>query len=291
MAALYVLLQQLLNGLVLSGLYLLLSLGLALIFGVLEIPHFAFGAVAVTGGYVGYVLVNLLGLPVWAGIALAVVISAAIGVLLDLLPYRDVNKLPPLNAFIVALGLMTFLNNTLQLLFGPDQVQIKLHGEQLVYLGQLVLTELRVALLLVAIVIMVVTWLILRRTKIGIAVRAVAANREAAALMGIDIRRISAFVFAYTSAIGAVVGIIYGGLYSLIPTRGDNLIFFGFAAIVLAGMGNLMGTIVASVILGVFQAFMIGYVSSAFSTVAVFGLIILLLILKPMGLFGKEVRR
>jgi branched-chain amino acid transport system permease protein len=290
-AALYVLLQQLLNGLVLSGLYLLLSLGLALIFGVLEIPHFAFGAVAVTGGYVGYVLVNLLGLPVWAGIALAVVISAAIGVLLDLLPYRDVNKLPPLNAFIVALGLMTFLNNTLQLLFGPDQVQIKLHGEQLVYLGQLVLTELRVALLLVAIVIMVVTWLILRRTKIGIAVRAVAANREAAALMGIDIRRISAFVFAYTSAIGAVVGIIYGGLYSLIPTRGDNLIFFGFAAIVLAGMGNLMGTIVASVILGVFQAFMIGYVSSAFSTVAVFGLIILLLILKPMGLFGKEVRR
>ncbi|MCR4419722.1 MAG: branched-chain amino acid ABC transporter permease [Clostridia bacterium] len=285
------LLQQLLNGLVLSGLYLLLSLGLALIFGVLEIPHFAFGAVAVTGGYVGYVLVNLLGLPVWAGIALAVVISAAIGVLLDLLPYRDVNKLPPLNAFIVALGLMTFLNNTLQLLFGPDQVQIKLHGEQLVYLGQLVLTELRVALLLVAIVIMVVTWLILRRTKIGIAVRAVAANREAAALMGIDIRRISAFVFAYTSAIGAVVGIIYGGLYSLIPTRGDNLIFFGFAAIVLAGMGNLMGTIVASVILGVFQAFMIGYVSSAFSTVAVFGLIILLLILKPMGLFGKEVRR
>jgi len=288
---LYVLLQQLLNGLVLSGLYLLLSLGLALIFGVLEIPHFAFGAVAVTGGYVGYVLVNLLGLPVWAGIALAVVISAAIGVLLDLLPYRDVNKLPPLNAFIVALGLMTFLNNTLQLLFGPDQVQIKLHGEQLVYLGQLVLTELRVALLLAAIVIMVVTWLVLRRTKIGIAVRAVAANREAAALMGIDIRRISAFVFAYTSAIGAVVGVIYGGLYSLIPTRGDNLIFFGFAAIVLAGMGNLMGTIVASVILGVFQAFMIGYVSSAFSTVAVFGLIILLLILKPMGLFGKEVRR
>ncbi|MGI9953462.1 branched-chain amino acid ABC transporter permease [Moorellaceae bacterium AZ2] len=285
------LLQQLANGLVLAGLYLLLSLGLSLIFGVLEIPHFAYGAVAVLSGYVGYVLINLMGLPVWIGIIVAVLVSAAVGVLLDLLPYRDANKLPPLNVFIIALGLMTFLNNTLQLLFGPDQVQIKLRADELVYLGPVVLTKLRALLILTAIVIMVVTWVILKKTKIGTAVRAVAANREAATLMGIDIRRISAFVFAYTSAIGGVVGVIYGGLYSLIPSRGDNLVFFGFAAIVLAGMGNVMGTIVASVILGLFQAFMIGYVSSAFSTVAVFTLVVLLLIWKPMGLFGKEVRR
>jgi branched-chain amino acid transport system permease protein len=283
--------QLLANGLVMSSLYLLLSLGLSLVFGVLEIPHFAFGSVAVLGGYFGYIFVNQSGLPIWISIILAVVISTLVGILLERLPYRNASELPPLNIFIISLGIMTFLNNTMQLLFGPNQFQIKLQGDGLVHFGPIVLTNLRVLLILTAIFVTVATALVLRNTKLGKAVRAVAENREAAMLMGISIKGISAFVFGYASAIGALVGIIYGGLYSLIPSRGDDLIFFGFAALVLAGMGNIMGTLISSLILGIFQSLTIGYISSTYSSVAVFVLIILVLMFKPMGLFAKEVRR
>lgn len=149
------LLQQLANGLVMSSLYLLLALGLSLVFGVLHIPHFAFGSVAVLGGYFGLVFINRMGFPIWISILLAIAISTAAGILLERLPYKNANELPPLNIFIISLGLMTFLNNTMQLIFGPDQFQVKLDAGGMIKLGPVMLTELRLILILTAISITV----------------------------------------------------------------------------------------------------------------------------------------
>lgn len=284
------LLQQLANGVVLASVYLLLSLGLSLVFGVLEITHFAHGSVAILGGYFAYTFMTQLGFPVWSAFALAVLLSIAVGILLDRLPYWKANERSPLHVFIIALGLMTFLDNTMQLFYGPNQVEMPLN-DNLVKIGPIILTDLRVTMILTAVVCTAITVVVLRRTKLGTAVRAVAENREAAILMGINIRWISAFVFGFASAMGAVVGIIYGTLYALTPYQGDNLVFYGFAALVLAGMGNVMGTVIASLILGIFQSFSLAYISSLYAPALVFGLIVVILIFKPIGLFGKAVRR
>ena len=282
------LLQQILTGLAIGSVYTLVALGLTVVFGILGIAHFAHGSLAMFGGYLTFVFSTSMGLSFFASIALAMPVGAVMGMLIERLAYRPVRDAPHINAFIIALGLTMMLEGGNLLLFGADQVIIQTPYQQVFNFGGIFVAQLRMVVIVTAVTLVAVVTLLLLKTKTGKSVRAVAQNRHAAVLMGVNVNFVSSVVFAISSALGVAAGALIGALLALAPGVGESFAVKGFAVLILGGLGSLPGAILGGLVLGVSESLAAGFLSSAYKDVISFLIMILVLLVMPQGLMGKK---
>jgi len=281
-------LQQILNGLAIGSVYTLVALGLTVVFGILGIAHFAHGSLAMFGGYLTFVFSTSMGLSFFASIAMAMPVGAVMGMLIERLAYRPVRDAPHINAFIIALGLTMMLEGGNLLLFGADQVIIQTPYQQVFDFGGIFVAQLRMVVIVTAVTLVAVVTLLLLKTKTGKSVRAVAQNRHAAVLMGVNVNFVSSVVFAISSALGVAAGALIGALLALAPGVGESFAVKGFAVLILGGLGSLPGAILGGLVLGVSESLAAGFLSSAYKDVISFLIMILVLLVMPQGLMGKK---
>ena len=281
-------LQQAFNGLAIGAVYTLIALGLTVVFGILGIAHFAHGSVAMSGGYLAFLMVERLGWHYFVALAVGMVCGAVLGLLIERLAYRPVRNAPHINAFIIALGLTMVFEGANLLIFGADQVVIPTPFREVFNFGGIAVSELRLIAILTAFVLISIVALLISRTKTGKSIRAVAQNRTAAILMGVNVEKVSMVVFAISSALGVSAGALVGALLAIAPGVGEGLAVKGFAVLILGGLGSIAGAIVGGVILGVSEAMAAGFISSAYKDVIAFFVMIVVLLFRPEGLLGKR---
>ncbi|MCU0818183.1 MAG: branched-chain amino acid ABC transporter permease [Beijerinckiaceae bacterium] len=280
-------LQQTINGLAIGGVYVLIALGLTTVFGILGIAHFAHGSISMFGGYLTFFLVTAQGLPVLAAIPLALLAGILLGLLVEILAYRPVRNANHINAFIVALGLTMMVEGLNLQLFGHEQVVIPTGLSKVFRLGGITVPELRLYVILAAILLVVAMMIFVERTKTGQAIRAVAENRDAAILMGVNVKTIPLIVFSMSTALGVAAGIMVGALFAIAPGIGEGLVVKGFAVLILGGLGSFPGAILGGTVLGITESIAAGFISSAYKDVIAFVVMILVLLFRPQGLLGR----
>lgn len=281
-------LQQMLNGLAIGAVYTVIALGLTVVFGILGIAHFAHGSVAMSGGYLTFLFGERLGLGFFPAMALAMCAGALAGLLIERLAYRPVRDAPHINAFIIALGLTMMVEGLNLLAFGADQVVIQTPYRGVFNVAGVAVAELRLLVILTAFMLIGAAAVLISRTKTGKSIRAVAQNRPAAVLMGVNVNRVSAIVFSVSSALGAAAGALVGALLAIAPGVGESLAVKGFAVLILGGLGSIPGAIVGGVVLGISESMAAGFISSAYKDVIAFLVMIAVLLFRPEGLLGKR---
>jgi branched-chain amino acid transport system permease protein len=291
-------LQQLVNGLSLGSIYALIALGYTMVYGVLRLINFAHGDVYMVGAYVGYYLSRRLqgkepslvsALLVMIG---AMIACAVLGLLIERLAYRPVRRASRLTLLIAAIGVSLFLENTGQLVFGPDPKffpSLAPHADFIVA-GVRVTSE-QLTVIGVSFLLMVLLRFFIQKTRTGKAMRAVSFNLDTAKLMGISTDRIIAITFALGSALAAAAGVLIGmQIPKIDPLMGIIYGLKAFVAAVLGGIGNVPGAVLGGLLIGTSEVMVVGYLSSTYRDAIAFGILILVLILRPQGILGRVQR-
>lgn len=282
--------QQLVNGLTLGSVYAVIAIGYTLVFGVLNIVNMAHGGIIMIGAYIGLLLVTVAGWGLFPALIGAMVGGAILGYLLEVLALRLLRgkKVTHLAPLISTIGVSIFLESAALLVFGPQTRAFPTDYNQLMDFGLFKISEIQIISMGTAIVLMVLLTLLLNKTKIGKAVRATAENIETASLLGIHTRRIITFTVMLASALGAAAGVLIALSFNAIePTMGTSMGFKGLAVLIMGGLGNVGGAMAGGFILGVAEVFSVAYGASSFRDAVAFGLIILILFIRPQGLFAK----
>ena len=270
-----------------------------MVYGILRFINFAHGDIFMLGAFSGFYLApkiaTLLPLPsIWGALAVmgaSMAICAALGVLIERLAYRPLRKSPKLTMLITAIGVSLFLEYTGQFAFGaaPKKFPDILPVYSMMKLGQLSVNSNQVIVLVVTLLLLVGLRFVVQKTKMGTAMRAVSFNPEAAALMGVNTDVVISFTFALGSALAAAAGILWAINYpSIDPLMGILPGLKAFVAAVLGGIGNLPGAALGGIIIGVTETLVSGYISSTYRDAIAFGVLILILLVKPSGLLGKK---
>lgn len=284
-------LQTLLNGLLIGGVVATFTIAFQLTFGVLHVIDFAVGSWVVLGGYVGYYMATGLGVDGFAALPVAFVLFAAIGYLIGPILYSVRNSRtarPELMALALTFGLFTLLRGGMLTVWGFNtrSVPTMLSGESLA-IGPVTVPLIRVAAAVFSAVIAGGLFLFLYRSRYGLAIRATAENRHNAALMGVNIRRLSANVYGLYAGITAMAGVLMGAVFSVNPEIGIRYALFAFFVAVLAGLGSVGGAVVAALLLGVIEAYVSTYVGASYSLLAIFATLFLVLLISPKGILRK----
>lgn len=295
------LLQQLINGLALGSIYALLALGYTMVYGVLRFINFAHGDVFMLGAFAGYYLAGPVSKVIPAQsylggtvvLVLAMLICALLGVLIEFIAYRPLRQRPKLTVLITAIGVSLFIEYTCQheKVFGASPLKFPdLIPNTTWELGGLVVGSAQVIVLVTTVLLLIGLTFIVQRTKIGTAMRAVAFNPQAAALMGVNVNHVISFTFGLGSALAAAGGILFALNYSSIdPLMGVQTGLKAFVAAVLGGIGILPGAALGGLLLGVIETFAGGMKGiSNYRDAIAFGILILILMFKPSGLLGKQ---
>jgi len=239
------------------------------------------------GGYLTFFLVVQQGFPLFAAILIALVVGIFLGMAIEYLAYRPVRDANHINAFIVALGLTMMVEGANLQFFGAEQVVIPTGINRVFNIGGVTIPELRLYVILSAVALVTAMTLFVERTKTGQAIRAVAENRDAAILMGVNVKTIPLVVFAISTVLGVAAGVMVGSLFAIAPGVGEGLVVKGFAVLILGGLGSIPGAVVGGVVLGVTEALAAGFISSAYKDVIAFVVMITVLLVRPQGLMGK----
>jgi branched-chain amino acid transport system permease protein len=290
-------LQLLVNGASLGAIYALIALGYTLVYGILRLINFAHGDIFMVASYAAIYAALALGLPAdptplkFSLVLIASMASAAaLGVLIERLAYRPLRGQPRINLLITAVGVSLLLENLGQLVFGanPRVVPELLAPREAWALGELKVSSIDLTVLLVSCGLMLGLEAFVHRTRQGRAMRAVAHSHETAALMGIPVGKVISLTFAVGSALAAAAAVLYGVKYpQASPFMGVMPGLKAFVAAVLGGIGNLRGAVVGALLMGVAESLVIGYGGSTWKDALAFGILILILVLRPAGLFGK----
>jgi branched-chain amino acid transport system permease protein len=296
--------QLTLNGLTEGSTYALIALGYTLVYGVLKLLNFAHGDVFMVGSFIGFGVLNLLGgtsdpvLPVWLLITAmtfsAMVGCSVLGVAIERFAYRPLRDAPRIAPLISALGVSFLLANSMQLLFGAQQrdySMFSLDGGSLYLrgfsIGNVHIPLIRIITILTALALMIVLWLLVNRTRTGKAMRAVSFDREAAAMMGIDIDRVIVFTFVLGSALAGAAGVMFALRVPTAASIGFLAGLKGFTAAVIGGIGSIPGAMAGGLILGLAEAYTAGYWTTTWSDLAIFTVLIVFMLFRPSGLFGR----
>ena len=288
-------LQQLVNGLSLGSIYALIALGYTMVYGVLRLINFAHGDVYMLGAYVGYYLSRKLkgdepslanALLVMLGAMLA---CAVIGVIIERFAYRPVRRAARLTLLITAIGVSLFIENAAQLVFGPDPKFFPSLAPRADFMvGGVRLTSEQLTVIAVSFIIMILLRFFILKTRTGKAMRAVSFNLDTAKLMGISTDRIIAITFALGSALAAAAGVLIGmQIPKIDPLMGINYGLKAFVAAVLGGIGNVPGAVLGGLLIGASEVMVVGYLSSTYRDAIAFGILILVLLLRPQGILGR----
>ncbi|MBQ3588012.1 MAG: branched-chain amino acid ABC transporter permease [Oscillospiraceae bacterium] len=283
-------LSNLISGLSLGSIYALIALGYTMVYGIAKMLNFAHGDIIMVGAFASIVFISNLGLPMLAGVALSVVVCVTVGVLVERIAYKPLRNSPPLSVLITAIGVSYFLQSLAQLIFGTNQKAFpKFIVLEPVKLGRLTIKGESIVTMAVTFTIMVCLTLFINKTKLGKAMRAVSEDRQAAELMGISVNRTITLTFAIGSALASVAGSFYGLTYGFIgPYTGSMPGIKAFVAAVFGGIGSIPGAMLGGILLGVIENLAKAYISTELSDAIVFGVLILVLLIKPTGLLGKK---
>jgi len=281
-------LSQLIIGIQLGSQYVMVALGLTLIFGILDISHFAHGHMFMMGAYLLYILTVLAKMNYWVAFPLCMIALAVGGVIVERVAYRPLKDRPHINTFIAAIGLILFLE-TLVRAIQPKALSVPKPIDKAVSFLGVTMEVQRLIVIVGAIVLVVLLHLFIKRTRLGTAIEAVAQDREGAALVGINVNRISSLTFAIATALAAAAAVLMAPLAYISPEMGSVLILKAFVIVVLGGLGSMQGAIVGGYLLGVLEAMAIAYISSSYKDVFAFAVLIIILAFRPTGLFrGRE---
>ncbi|MBG9944144.1 branched-chain amino acid ABC transporter permease [Brevibacillus formosus] len=284
--------QQLVNGLTVGSTYSLIALGYTLIFGVLGIINMAHGQIFIFGSLVGLVLMTSLNMPLGVALIVAVVLSAILGLVLEYTALRPLRKknVPHLASLISTIGFAILMEEAMHKFFGADSRAFpQSFGDTTFDLGLIQIRSVDLVILGISVLLMFVLHFWIQKTKMGKAIRATAENTDTANILGINTNMVIVVTVMLASALGGVAGILIGMAYSaLIPTMGMTLGFKGLAVLILGGVGSIPGAMVCGVLLGIIEVFTVAYGDSSYRDAVAFGLIILILLLKPEGLFGRK---
>jgi branched-chain amino acid transport system permease protein len=286
-------LQQLINGLSLGAIYALLALGYTMVYGVLRFINFAHADVFMVGSFVGYYLGRLVpGGTLWGGLAVlaaAMIACAILGVLIERLAYRPLRGGPTLNVLITAIGMSLLLQYSGQILFGATPRTFpQLFPVAQFHLGRIGISSNQVVVIVVAPLLIAGLQLVVFKTRMGMAMRAVSLNLKAAQLVGVNINTVISFTFALGSALAAAGGILYSMNYpSIDPLMGVMPGLKAFTAAILGGIGSLPGAALGGLILGGAETFVGGSQFSTYKDAIAFGILIVILLLRPAGLLGR----
>ena len=287
--------QQLLNAAQLGALYALIALGYTMVYGTIRLINFAHGDIFMLGGYIGFLLVTYIsGMPLVIMMPLAMLITALVGVLIERVAYRRLRNAQRMSLIITALGVGIFLENLVRLVVGPTtrQLPAQLPHKVVKLFNGVVVTEDKILIIFISLALMVVLWLFVNKTLLGTAMRAVADNKDAVQLMGINLNLIIAVTFAIGSALAAAGGIFFGQAYSIDPYIGIDLGWKAFIAAVIGGIGSIEGAVLGSFLLAGVEVLTVAYLSSNMKNGIAFGLLILLLLIRPNGIMGRpELRK
>jgi branched-chain amino acid transport system permease protein len=292
------------DALTLGSVYALIALGYTLVYGVLKLLNFAHGDVFMVGSFIGFGCLQLLGgvsnpvVPIWLLLVLVTLAAmagcAALGVVIERFAYRPLRDAPRIAPLISALGVSFFLANSMQLLFGatPRNYDTFDLSNGVLYLkgidiGNVRVPLLRIITILSAFVLMLLLWFLVNRTRTGKAMRATSFDREAAAMMGIDIDRVIVFTFVLGSALAGAAGVLFALRVPTTVAIGFVAGLKGFTAAVIGGIGSIPGAMVGGLMLGFAESYTQGYISTKWSDLAVFSILIAFMIFRPQGLLGR----
>jgi len=283
----------------------MIAVGYTMIYGVIQLINFAHGEIYMLGAFFAITFISFLGLPFYVAFLVAMACCAVCGVLLDIVAYRPLRQSPRLAALITAIGMSIFLQNLAMIIWGSRAKPFP-HGalphyfeKTAVTFGGVNLSWFHLFIFTITIVMMVGLNLIIKKTRWGKAMRAVAQNKTMAALTGINVNRVISYTFALAGALGGAAGIMVGAFYnSIYPTMGNSIYptmgyvagVKAFAAAVLGGIGSVPGAMLGGVILGVAEALGAGYLSSLYRDGISYAIMIIVIILIPAGLFGKVLK-
>ena len=280
---------QLLIGLINGSFYALLSLGLAVIFGLLNIINFAHGAQYMMGAFCAWFLLNKLGLNYWWALVLAPVIVGATGVLIERLMLARLYKLDHLYGLLLTFGLALIIQGLFRQEFGstglPYAMPKALQGGQ--NLGFMYLPNYRAWVVLVSVVVCLGTWFMIEKTKLGSYLRAATENPQLTQAFGINVPRMITLTYGFGVGLAALAGVMAAPIYSVSPLMGADLIIVVFAVVVIGGMGSIMGSILTGFVLGLIEGLTKVFYPEASNTV-IFIIMAIVLMIKPAGLFGAQ---
>jgi branched-chain amino acid transport system permease protein len=282
--------QQLINGLSLGSIYALLALGYTMIYGIIKIIHFAHGDVYMLGAFFGYYTINVWHFNFIMALFGSMIFCALVGMLIEFVAYRPLRHSSRIAVLITAIGVSYFLENGMSVLFSGDTRDFPQVIKQVNYewFGIRV-TNIQLLIFATTIILMIILQLIVKKTKMGRAMRAAAADPVAAELMGININGTISFVFAIGSAMAGAAGVLIGLYYNSIePTMGLTPGIKAFVAAVVGGIGSIPGAAVGAVIVGCLESMMQAIGFSAFKDAAVYVVLIIVLLFLPAGLFGNK---
>lgn len=298
------LLDYLIRGLSLGSIYAIIALGYTMVYGIAKMLNFAHGDVIMVGAYACFFTmtgmepmfepgsVAAMVVPALAGVVLSMVVCTVLGVVIEGLAYKPLRQAPSLAVLITAIGVSYFLQNAALLMWSSSpKIFSPIVGSSQLQVGPLTISHVTLVTILACLVIMVCLTLFTGKTKMGKAMRAVSEDKGAAQLMGINVNRTISMTFAIGSALAAIAGVLLCSAYpTLTPTTGSMPGIKAFTAAVFGGIGSIPGALLGGLLLGVIEIFASAYISTQLSTAVVFGVLIVVLLVKPAGLLGKTVR-
>lgn len=284
--------QQLVNGIILGSIYALLALGYTMVYGIIKLINFAHGDIYMIGAFVGYYAINSLKMNFWIALVFSMIVCAILGVVIEFLAYRPLRNSTRISALITAIGVSFFLEYIMVYFVGADTrsfpQSIKVHTY---HLGSISVTNVQLLILVVALVLMVALQLIVKKTKMGKAMRAVSVDSDAAELMGISVNNTISFTFALGSSLAGAAGVLIGLYYNSIePLMGMTPGIKAFVAAVLGGIGIIPGTALGGFVIGILETLSTAIGLSSYRDAIVYGVLIVILLLRPAGILGKNVK-
>ncbi len=284
----------LVNGISLGSIYAIIALGYTMVYGIARMLNFAHGDVIMIGSYLVFVLMGSLGMPPIVAVIGAMVGCTLLGITIERIAYKPLREAPSLAVLITAIGVSYLLQNIALLIWGstPKSFTSVVRMETIrLFDGQLVITGETLATIVISVIIMIVLTLFVNRTKMGRAMLAVSEDKGAAQLMGINVNRTISLTFAIGSALAAIAGVLLCSTYpTLQPTTGAMPGIKAFVAAVFGGIGSIPGAMLGGVLLGVIESLSKAYISSQMADAIVFGVLVIVLLVKPTGILGKAVK-
>jgi branched-chain amino acid transport system permease protein len=287
--------ENLINGLSMGSIYAIIAIGYTMVYGIAKMLNFAHGDIIMVGSYAAFIMISTLGVPVPLGILGSVIICLCLGIMIEKIAYKPLRKAAsPLAVLITAIGVSYLLQNIALLVFGANPISyvsmlnippIKLAG------GELTITGITVVTIVLCLVIMAALMVFIKKTKAGQAMLAVSEDKDAAQLMGVNVNGTIALTFAIGSGLAAVAGILLCSAYpTLTPYTGAMPGIKAFVAAVLGGIGSIPGAMAGGILLGVIEILGRSYISSQLADAIVFGVLIIVLLVRPTGIMGRQVR-
>jgi branched-chain amino acid transport system permease protein len=282
-------LQQLINGVSIGSVYALMAVGYSLVYSIMNFSNFAHGGVIMVGAYIGFFALTSYNLPFPIAFITAALGAAALAILVERIAYNPLRKrnAPYLYFIISAMGASIFLENFVIATIGPNfKTYPKILAQNPFQLGNVALGRLDLLMFFISTVSLIALLFIIEKTKTGMAIKATAYNLRASALMGVNTDHVIFIVFGLGGGLAGIAGVLFGMKYTVYPQIG-NITIKSFIAAVFGGLGSLSGAVIGAVLLGIIETITSGYISSQLRDLIAFGLLIFILVVRPMGIMGK----